>query len=54
MKARRDRALWSLRLILIACATVPAALFAYAAWANYKSAFAVADENIAMRSYHRF
>jgi len=47
MKARRDRALWSLRLILIACATVPAALFAYAAWANYKSAFAVADENIA-------
>jgi two-component system, NtrC family, sensor kinase len=47
MKARRDRALWSLRLILIACATLPAALFAYAAWANYKTAFAVADDNIA-------
>lgn len=46
MKARRDRALWSLRLILIACATLPASLFAYAAWANYKSAFDVADENI--------
>src|SRR6201996_371304 len=47
MKARRDRALWSLRLILIACATVPVSLFAYASWVNYKSAFAAADENIA-------
>jgi two-component system, NtrC family, sensor kinase len=46
MKAQRDRALWSLRLILIACATLPAALFAYVAWVNYKSAFAAADENI--------
>ncbi|HLZ05906.1 MAG TPA: ATP-binding protein [Bradyrhizobium sp.] len=46
MKARRDRALWSLRLILIACATLPALLFAYASWASYKSAFAAADENI--------
>jgi two-component system, NtrC family, sensor kinase len=47
MKARRDRALWSLRLILIACATVPVALFAYAGWVNYKSTFAAADESIA-------
>src|SRR5215813_8635854 len=47
MKARRDRALWSLRLILIARATLPASLFAYTAWVNYQSAFAVADENIA-------
>src|SRR5262245_57077091 len=47
MKARRDRALWSLRLILIACAILPASLFAYASWANYRSAFAIADENIA-------
>ena len=47
MKARRERAMWSLRLILIACATLPALLFAYASWANYKSAFAAADENIA-------
>src|SRR6185437_5962912 len=47
MKARRDRALWSLRLILIACATLPALLFAYVAWSNHKSAFAVADDNIA-------
>src|SRR5215469_17174597 len=47
MKARRERAMWSLRLILIACATLPALLFAYASWANYNSAFAVADENIA-------
>jgi two-component system, NtrC family, sensor kinase len=47
MKARRDRALWSLRLILIACATLPASLFAYASWTNYNSAFAVADDNIA-------
>jgi two-component system NtrC family sensor kinase len=46
MKARRDRALWSLRFILIACATLPASLFAYASWANYRSAFAVADANI--------
>ena len=47
MKARRDRALRSLRLILIACATLPALLFAYVACANYKSAFAVADDSIA-------
>src|SRR5581483_12015800 len=47
MKTQRDRALWSLRLILIACATVPVALFAYAAWSGYKSAFAVADQGIA-------
>ena len=47
MKAERDRALWSLRLILIACATLPASLFAYASWTNYNSAFAVADDNIA-------
>lgn len=46
MKARRDRALRSLRLILVACATLPAALFAYTAWANYRSAYATADENI--------
>src|SRR5262249_3554599 len=47
MKARRDRALWSLRLILIACATLPASLFAYASWVNYKSTFDRADEDIA-------
>jgi two-component system, NtrC family, sensor kinase len=47
MKARRDRALWSLRLMMIACATLPASLFAYASWTNYESAFAVADANIA-------
>lgn len=46
MKARRDRALRSLHLILIACATLPALLFAYASWANYKSAFDRADESI--------
>jgi two-component system NtrC family sensor kinase len=46
MKARRDRALRSLRLILVACATLPASLFAYASWVNYESAFKVADENI--------
>ena len=47
MKAQRDKALWSLRFILIACATLPAALFAYASRVTYESAFAVADENIA-------
>jgi signal transduction histidine kinase/CheY-like chemotaxis protein len=47
MKARRDRALWSLRLILIACTTLPALLFAYASSVNYQSAFDAADENIA-------
>ncbi|HWZ37860.1 MAG TPA: ATP-binding protein [Bradyrhizobium sp.] len=46
MKARRDRALRSLRLILVACATLPAALFAYASWVNYKFAFDIADKNI--------
>ncbi len=47
MKARRDRALRSLHLILIACATLPAALFLYASWASYRSAFELADEEIA-------
>jgi signal transduction histidine kinase/CheY-like chemotaxis protein len=47
MKFRRDKALRSLHLILIACATLPASLFAYASWANYQSAFALADESIA-------
>jgi two-component system NtrC family sensor kinase len=46
MKARRDRALRTLYLILIACATLPASLFLYASWANYSSAFEVADEDI--------
>ena len=46
MKPRRDRALRTLYLVLIACATLPASLFLYASWANYNSAFEVADEDI--------
>ena len=46
MKAGRQTALRSLYLILIACATLPASLYAYASWVNYESAFELADENI--------
>src|ERR1700722_19816801 len=46
MKARRDRALRTLYLVLIACATLPASLYLYASWANYNSAFELADEDI--------
>jgi two-component system, NtrC family, sensor kinase len=47
MTAGRDRALRSLHLILIACATLPVSLFLYTSWAAYQSAFDLADENIA-------
>src|SRR5450755_1110039 len=47
MKVRRDKALRSLHLILIACATLPASLFAYVSWTNYQSSFDLADESIA-------
>jgi two-component system, NtrC family, sensor kinase len=47
MKVQRNKALRSLYLILIACATLPVSLFAYASWVNYESAFDLADESIA-------
>jgi two-component system NtrC family sensor kinase len=44
MRQRRDAALRRLRLMLIASILLPALLFFYASWANYASAYSLADE----------
>jgi two-component system, NtrC family, sensor kinase len=46
MQARRDATVRLLTLLLAAVLLVPAALFAYAAWLNYRTTFALADERI--------
>jgi two-component system NtrC family sensor kinase len=46
MRQRRDAALRSLRLMLVASVVFPLLLFGYAAWANYRAAFDLADERI--------
>ena len=46
MRQRRDAALRSLKLMLVASVALPFLLFCYAAWANYLAAFALADERI--------
>jgi two-component system NtrC family sensor kinase len=46
MRQRRDAALRSLKLMLVASVALPLLLFAYAAWANYRAAYALADERI--------
>jgi CheY-like chemotaxis protein len=46
MRQRRDAALRSLKLMLVASVALPLLLFCYAAWANYHAAFALADERI--------
>jgi len=46
MRLRRDAALRSLKLMLIASVALPLLLFCYAAWANYHAAFELADERI--------
>jgi two-component system, NtrC family, sensor kinase len=46
MRKRRDAALRSLKLMLVASVALPFLLFCYAAWANYHAAFELADERI--------
>jgi two-component system NtrC family sensor kinase len=46
MRQRRDAALRSLKLMLVASVALPLLLFCYAAWANYRAAFELADERI--------
>src|ERR1700684_3762693 len=46
MRQRRDAALRSLRLMLVASIVLPLLLFCYASWTNYRAAFDNADERI--------
>ena len=46
MRQRRDAALRSLKLMLVASVALPLLLFCYAAWTSYHAAFALADERI--------
>ena len=46
MRQRRDAALRSLRLMLVASVALPLLLFCYAGWINYQAAFELADERI--------
>jgi signal transduction histidine kinase len=46
MRQRRDAALRSLRLMLVASIVLPFLLFCYASWTNYWTAFYNADERI--------
>jgi two-component system NtrC family sensor kinase len=46
MRQRRDAALRSLKLMLVASVALPLLLFCYAAFVNYHAAFALADERI--------
>jgi signal transduction histidine kinase len=46
MRQRRDAALRSLKLMLVASIALPLLLFCYVGWTTYHSAFALADERI--------
>src|SRR3954471_1080004 len=46
MRQRRDTALRSLRLMLVASVVLPLLLFCYAGWINYQAEFELADERI--------
>ena len=46
MRARRDAALRLLKTMLAASLVIPLALFSYAGWLNYQSAFAHTDEQL--------
>ncbi|MGB8045161.1 MAG: hybrid sensor histidine kinase/response regulator, partial [Pseudolabrys sp.] len=47
MRAPRDAALRLLKTMLVASIVLPAALFSYAGWINYKDVLAHADEQLA-------
>ena len=46
MRARRDAALRLLKTMLVASIVIPVAIFCYASWVNYRSAFDHADEEL--------
>lgn len=46
MRARRDAALRLLKTMLVASIVIPVAIFCYASWVNYRSAFEHADEEL--------
>ena len=46
MRARRDAALRLLKTMLVASIVIPAAIFCYASWINYRSAFVHGDEEL--------
>ena len=46
MSSARESAIRLLQLMMIASLVLPAALFAYASWVNYRDIHAVADERI--------
>src|ERR1700682_4165386 len=46
MRARRDAAIGYFKIMLVASVAIPLALFSYAAWLTYKSAFAQADQQL--------
>jgi len=46
MRARRDAALRLLKTMLVASIVIPVAIFCYASWVNYQSAFEHADEEL--------
>ena len=46
MRARRDAALRLLKTMLVASIVIPVAIFCYASWLNYRSAFDHADEEL--------
>src|SRR5262245_28423317 len=46
MRARRDAALRLLKTMLVATIVIPAGIFLYASWFNYRSAIAHADEEL--------
>ncbi|MFZ0065716.1 MAG: ATP-binding protein [Pseudolabrys sp.] len=46
MRARRDAALRLLKTMLVASIVIPAALFSYASWINYRDTIAHADEQL--------
>jgi two-component system NtrC family sensor kinase len=46
MRARRDAALRLLKTMLVASIVIPVAIFCYASWLNYRSAFEHADEEL--------
>ena len=47
MRARRDSAIRLLKVMMVASIAIPAALFSYASWESYHSAFVRADEKLA-------
>src|SRR4051812_20528549 len=46
MRQRRDAALRSLKLMLVASIALPLLLFCYVGWTTYRTAFGLADERI--------